>query len=103
MAAVKKEKVFTYKEKPVYRKGNTIYYGDLNEPLILVLEIVETEKLGEFEISKKVKFHVRDNTGEEIGVGMNHRSGEREDLFSAFDMGAWWLQDALELYHNTMG
>ena len=100
MAAVKKEKAFTYKDKPVYRKGNTIYYGDLSEPLILVLEIVESEKLGDFQISKKVKFHVRENTGDEIGTGMNYRSGERDNLFEAFDMGAWWLQDALEVYHN---
>ena len=95
MAAAKK-KEFTYKGKPVYRKGNTIYYGDLNENLILVLEIEESEKVGNFDISKKVKFHIRDNTGDVPGVGVNYRTGERNDLYSAFDMGAWWLKDALE-------
>lgn len=95
MVATKKTKAFTYKGKPVYRKGNVIYYGDLSKDLILVLEIQETEKMGDYEISKKVKFHIQDNTGE-IGKGVNYRSGERTNLYDAFDIGSWWLQDALD-------
>ncbi len=95
MVAAKKEKGLTFKGKPVYRKGNTIYYGDLSKDLILVLEIEENEKKGEYDIAKKVKFHIQDNTGE-IGKGVNYRSGERENLYDAFDIGSWWLQDALD-------
>ena len=47
-------------------------------------------------VTKKVKFHIQDNTGE-LGKGTNYRSGERENLYKAFDIGAWWLQDALEI------
>lgn len=93
--AVKKVKEFTYKGKPVYRKGNMIFYGDLSKDLILVLEIDESEKLGDYNIAKKVKFHIQDNTGE-IGKGVNYRSGERDNLYEAFDIGTWWLQDALD-------
>lgn len=96
MVAAKKEKDFTYKGKPVYRQGNTIYYGDLAEDLILVLEITETEKVGDYDVAKKVKFHIQDNTGE-IGKGVNYRSGERDNLYEAFDIGSWWLQDALDV------
>ena len=42
MAAAKKKKVLTYKGKPVYRKGNKLFYGNLEDPLILMLEIAET-------------------------------------------------------------
>ncbi len=93
--AAKKAKLLTYKNKPIYRKGNTIYYGDLSKHLILVLEIVESEEKNGIQITKKVKFHIQDNTGE-LGKGVNYRSGERENLYKAFDIGAWWLQDALE-------
>lgn len=95
MAAAKKPKILTYKDKPVYRQGNVIYYGDLSKRLILVLEIVETEEKNGVNVSKKVKFHIQDNTGE-LGKGVNYRSGERDNLYKAFDIGAWWLQDALE-------
>ena len=76
MPTVKKAKELTYRGKPIYRKGNVIYYGDLSKDLILVLEIGETEKAGEYDITKNVKFHIRDNKGE-VGEGMNYRSGER--------------------------
>lgn len=95
MAAAKKIKTLTYKDKPVIRQGNTIYYGDLAKRLILVLEIVESEEKNGVTIAKKVKFHIQDNTGE-LGKGENYRSGERENLYKAFDIGAWWLQDALD-------
>lgn len=95
MPATKKAKGLTYKGKPIYRKGNVIYYGDLSKNLILVLEITETEKIGEYDIAKKVKFHIQDNSGE-VGKGVNYRSGERDNLYDAFDIGSWWLQDALD-------
>ena len=95
MAAAKKTKVLTYKDKPVYRQGNKIYYGDLSKRLILVLEIVESEEKNGIQVAKKVKFHIQDNTGK-LGEGTNYRSGERDNLYKAFDIGAWWLQYALE-------
>ena len=91
----KKTKLLTYKDKPIYRQGNKIYYGDLSERLILVMEIVETEEKNGIQLTKKVKFHVQDNTGE-LGKGVNYRTGERDNLYKAFDIGARWLQDALE-------
>ncbi|MBE7015853.1 MAG: hypothetical protein E7417_03410 [Ruminococcaceae bacterium] len=95
MASTKTPKLLTYKDKPIYRKGNVIYYGDLSQDLILVLEIAETEEVNGIPVSKKVKFHIQDNTGE-LGKGVNYRSGERENLYKAFDIGAWWLKDALQ-------
>lgn len=95
MAAAKKKKVLTYKGKPVYRKGNKLFYGNLEDKLILMLEVVETKQVKNLKVATKVKFSIQDNTGDEVGTGMNYRTGEREDLYKAFDIGAWWLQDAL--------
>ncbi len=95
MAATKKKKELTYKDKPVYRKGNKLYYGDLSEPLILALEILETKKVGDVDVATKVKFSIQDNTVDELGTGTDFRVGERDDLYKAFDIGTWWLQDAL--------
>jgi hypothetical protein len=95
MAAAKKKKILTYKGKPVYRKGNKLFYGNLEDPLILMLEITETKKQQNINVATKVKFSIQDNSVEEIGTGTNYRTGERDDLYKAFDIGAWWLQDAL--------
>ena len=95
MAAAKKTKMLTYKGKPIYRKGNKIYYGNLEDNLILELEVLETKKVGDVDVSTKVKFSIQDNSGSEVGTGINYRTGERDDLYKAFDIGSWWLQDAL--------
>ena len=44
MAAVKKKKGLMYKGKPLLRCGNRIYYGNLEDKLILALDIVESSK-----------------------------------------------------------
>lgn len=101
MAAEKKKKQLTYKGKPVYRQGNRIYYGNLEDDLILVIDILESKTLYDREISTKVAFAVQDNTGDELGKGQIFRKGERDNLYKAFDMGSWWLQDALDMQANA--
>lgn len=98
MAAVKKKKILTYKGKPLLRVGDRIYYGNLEDKLILALDIIESEKNQDIKSAKKVKIQLMDNTGE-LGKGQVFRKGERENLYKALDIGEWWLQDAIQ----TMG
>ena len=79
----KKKKQLTYKGKPIYRKGNRIYYGNLEDDLILVIDIVESKKSKDITITKKAVFYIQDNTGE-LGEGAVYRKGERESLYKAF-------------------
>jgi hypothetical protein len=64
MAAVKKKKGLMYKGKPLLRCGNRIYYGNLEDKLILALDIVESSKKQDVDVSTKVKVQIMDNTGE---------------------------------------
>jgi len=95
MATAKKSKVFTYKDKPVIRKGNEIYYGNLEDKYILALKILETKEEHGLQLATKIRMELQDNSGE-LGKGRVYRKSEREDLYHAFDIGAFWLQDALE-------
>jgi hypothetical protein len=95
MAASKKKKCLTYKGKPLLRCGNKVYYGYLDDKYILVLDILESKKLNDIDISMKVKIELMDNTGE-LGKGQVFRSAERESLYAALDIGEWWLRQALQ-------
>ena len=53
MAAVKKKKGLMYKGKPLLRCGNRIYYGNLEDKLILALDIVESSKKQDVDVSTK--------------------------------------------------
>lgn len=97
MAAVKKKKILTYKGKPLLKCGDRIYYGNLEDKLILALDIVETTKNNDIQSSSKIKIQLMDNTGE-LGKGQVYRKAERENLYKALDIGEWWLQDALQTF-----
>ena len=97
MAAVKKKKILTYNGKPIMRCGSRIYYGDLADKLILVLDILESKKVNDLEVSQKILVQVMDNTGE-LGKGQVFRKATRDNLYKALDIGEWWLKDALKQF-----
>lgn len=94
MAATKKKKILTYKDKPLLKCGDRIYYGNLEDKLILALDIVDSKKNKDIQTATKVKIQLMDNTGE-LGKGEVYRKAERENLYKALDIGEWWLKDAL--------
>ena len=79
------------------RCGNRIYYGDLSEKLILVLDITETKKIGDREVADKILVQVMDNTGE-LGKGQVFRKATRDNLYKALDTGEWWLNSAIKQF-----
>lgn len=96
MATVKKKKLLTYNGKPLVRCGDRIFYGNLEDKYILVLDILETKDVKDVKAATKVKIQLMDNTGE-LGEGQVFRKTERENLYKAIDIGEWWLQDALQM------
>ena len=93
----KKKKVLTYNGKPIVRCGNRIYYGNLDDNLILVLDITKTKKANGFDLADEVLVQIMDNTGE-LGKGQVYRKATRDDLYKALDIGEWWLKDALKQF-----
>ena len=93
--AVKKKKFMTYNGKPIIRCGNRIYYGNLEDKLILVLDITETKKVKDHDIASQILIQVMDNTGE-FGKGQVFRKATRDNLYKALDIGEWWRKDALK-------
>ncbi len=96
--ATKKKKVLTYNGTPIIRCGNRIYYGNLEDKLILVLDITKTMKVNGLEVADEVLVQVMDNTGE-LGEGQVFRKATRENLYKALDIGEWWLKDALKQFN----
>lgn len=95
MPAKKEEqKILYYKEKPLIRRGNVIYYGNPADPYIVMFIVEESEKLGEIDISKKVSIELQTNKGN--GKEKVIKKAERDGLWAAMDIGEFWLTDILE-------
>ena len=93
MPAKKKEDVLTYKGKMLLRKGNEIYYGSPGEKYMVVFRVKESEKMQDLDVSTKVVIELRTNV--EVGSTLI-KQAERDSLYKAFDIGFFWLDDALE-------
>lgn len=89
-------KILTYYEKPIVRKGKQIFYGNMNDRYILKLTILESKNVNNLDVATKVRVEIQDNTAE-LGNGKTYRKSERENLYSALDLGIFWLSEALEI------
>ncbi len=94
MPAAKKKKVLTYKDKPLYRFGDRLYYGNLEDKYILVLDVKEKKNNCGMDVATRVKVRIMDNSGI-LGEGETFRSAEKNNLYRALDVGSWWLQEAI--------
>ena len=85
-----------YKGKPLVRKGNEIYYGDMSEKFIVKFEILSSKKDGKLEIADKVSVKLLDsNTDKDIKDRIKKES-TKDNLFAALDLGFTWLERSLK-------
>lgn len=86
--------IFTYKGKPMVRRGDTIYYGDLGEKYIIIFTIKSKKKVGDLEVADSIAVDLCTNGG--TGKNKVLRSVKRESLYEAIDIAEFWLEDAIE-------
>jgi len=96
--AVKDEKFLTYKGKPLVRSGNTIYYGNMKDKFVVLMQILDSKKddvLG-IEMSKKVTIQLLSS---DLDLRIKDRiikKSEKEGLYKALDLASVWLDRALK-------
>ena len=89
----------TYKDKLLLRKGNEIYYGNPEDKYMVLFRILENDKLSDLDIAKKVIIELRTNSEKDSVL---IKQAEREGLYKAFDIGFFWLEDAIENYQSEI-
>lgn len=88
-------KFLTYKGKPLVRSGNTIYYGSMCDPYVVMLQIRNTKKENNIEVPDQILIQLL-RTGKDIKPqDMVAKKSERNGLASAVDMADIWLRRAL--------
>ncbi|HZJ78695.1 MAG TPA: hypothetical protein VFD52_07865 [Clostridia bacterium] len=90
------EKFLNYKGKPLVRSGNTIYYGYMSDPFVIVIQIVSKKKVKDLEIADKVMIQLVNTDPDVRPRERIAKKTEKRGLYDAMDIGAIWLQRALE-------
>ena len=86
----------TYKGKPLVRKGNEIYYGDMSEKYVVRFEILSSKKDGKLEIADKVSVQLLDSNTDKAMKDRVKKDSTKDNLFTALDLGLTWLERALK-------
>ena len=89
------KEVLMYKGRPLMRKDNLIYYGSMADTHIVMLQILETKKVGDSEIASRVSVQLQLTDPAVRSRDRIVKKGEKAGLYTALDFGSVWLERAL--------
>lgn len=84
-----------YKGRPLMRVDNLIYYGSMADSHIVMLQILETKKVGDAEIASRVSVQLQLTDPAAKSRNRIVKKGEKDGLYTALDFGSVWLDRAL--------
>jgi hypothetical protein len=94
--AAKKDEFLTYKGRPLVRNGNTLYYGNMFDPYVIMLTIKSTKKDGDMEMADKVTIQLISTDPDISPAKAIIKTSEKTGLYNAMDIGSIWLERALK-------
>ena len=86
----------TYKDKPLVRKGNEIYYGDMAEPFVVKLTILSSKEVNGNEVPDKVQVQLLKSDIHLSDKDRIVKDTTKNSMFEALDFGFVWLERALK-------
>lgn len=89
------QNVLTYKGHPLMRKDNILYYGSMADSHIVMLQILETKKVGDTDIASRVSVQLQLTDPGAKARDRVVKKSEKEGLYTALDFGSVWLERAL--------
>ncbi len=95
MAATKKAEGLTYRNHPLRRIDNLIYYGSMADKYIVMFQILDTEKVQDLDVATRVSVQLQLTDPDLKSRDRIVKKSEKDSLYAAMDVGAIWLERAL--------
>ena len=95
MAEVKKGEGLVYKNHPLRRIDNLIYYGSMADKYIVMLQILSTKNVDGLEMADKVSVQLQLTDPDLKSRDRVVKKSEKESLYDAMDIASVWLERAL--------
>ena len=84
-----------YKGHPLMRKDNLIYYGSMADSHIVMLQILETKKINDFDVATRVSVQLQLTDPTARSRDRIVKKSEKDGFYTALDLGCVWLERAL--------
>ena len=88
-------KVLEYKGHPLQRKDNIIYYGSFADKYIVMLQILDTKKVGDLDVATRVSIQLQLTDSNIKSRDRIAKKTEKDSLYNAIDVASIWLERAL--------
>lgn len=85
---------FTYKGFPLVRNKDTIYYGNMSDDFVVMMQIMEKKKIGEIDVASKIKVYQMSTNQNKNPVEAIVKTSEKNGLYEALDIAYIWLSRA---------
>lgn len=85
----------TYKGRPLVRSGNILYYGDMADACVVMLQILTTREQGDMTLADKVQVQLLSTNPDLRMKDRILKKSEKTGLYNAMDIGAIWLEREL--------
>ncbi len=90
-----KEDFLMYKGKPLVRSGNTLYYGSMSDPYVILMQIASSQPGYGMDMAEKISIQLLATDADLRPKERIIRKSEKVGLYNALDIGSIWLERAL--------
>lgn len=87
---------FTYKGYPLVRHDDVIYYGNMSDDYVVMLQILDKTKVNDLDVASKIKIY---QMSTDLTLKPNEaikKTSEKESLYEALDLANAWLKMTLK-------
>ena len=95
MSEVKKGNGLVYKNHPLRRIDNLIYYGSMADKYIVLLQILDTKKEQDMDVATRVSVQLQLTDPDLKSRDRVVKKSEKDSLYAAMDVASVWLERAL--------
>ena len=95
MSEVKKGNGLVYKNHPLRRVDNLIYYGSMADKYIVLLQILDTKKEQDMDVATRVSVQLQMTDPDLKSRDRVVKKSEKDSLYAAMDIATVWLDRAL--------
>lgn len=91
-----KNEFMTYKNKPLVRCGDVLFYGSMSDPYVVRIKIKTQKKVSDLNIADKVSIQLMSTDPDLSPRKQVIKSSEKNGLYNAMDFADVWLKRALK-------
>ena len=84
-----------YKDHPLRRKDNLIYYGSMADKYIIMIQVMNTRKVKDLDVASKVLVQLQLTDPDLKSRDRVVKKSEKGSLYEAMDVACVWLDRAL--------